>query len=90
MGKPFILTGLAISIIVAFKKRNWLIIPLLFILMHLVLINNFLFNIGATMGERLVYHSHLECVFLLVYGLYYLFNIFSKQILIYSLCFICL
>lgn len=30
---------------------------LAFFLSHLLLINNFIFNIGATMGERLIYHS---------------------------------
>lgn len=68
-----ILIGLGIGSLFAFLKRSWLVVPLLFILMHLVLINNFLFNIGATMGERLVYHSTFGVCILLVYGLYYLF-----------------
>ena len=68
----FVLLGLSAGILYTFLKRNWLVVPLLFILMHLVLINNFLFNIGATMGERLVYHSSFGVCILLVYGLYYL------------------
>jgi hypothetical protein len=68
-----VLIGLSVGTLWALKKRNWLVIPLLFILTHLFLINNFLFNIGATMGERLVYHSSFGVCILLVYGLYYLF-----------------
>lgn len=69
-----LLLALSVGAFMAFRKRSWLVVPLLFILMHLVLINNFLFNIGATMGERLVYHSSFGVCILLVYGLYYLFN----------------
>jgi len=69
-----VLAGLGVATLLAFKKRNWLVVPLLFILMHLVLINNFLFNIGATMGERLVYHSSFGVCILLVVGLHYLFT----------------
>lgn len=67
-----VLLGLSGGILYTFVKRNWLVVPLLFILMHMVLINNFLFNIGATMGERLVYHSSFGVCILIVYGLYYL------------------
>ncbi len=42
-----------------FKKRNILAFGLAFYLLHLALISNLLLNIGATMGERLVYHSSL-------------------------------
>ena len=52
-----------------FRKKHWLLFPLLFILIHLFLINNFFFNIGATMGERLVYHSSLGVCILLVVGI---------------------
>jgi tetratricopeptide (TPR) repeat protein len=38
------------------------------------MINNFLFNVGATMGERLAYHSSFGVCLLLVYGLFYLFT----------------
>ncbi len=69
-----ILIGLAVATVITLRKRSWLVIPLLFILMHLILINNFLFNIGATMGERLVYHSSFGVCILIVYGWYYLFN----------------
>jgi len=46
-----------ISTIVLFFKRNILSFALAFYLLHLMLISNLLMDIGATMGERLVYHS---------------------------------
>lgn len=67
-----LLISLMLCTLWAFIKRNSLVIPLLFILTHLMLVNNFLFNIGATMGERLVYHSSLGLCVLIIYGVYYL------------------
>jgi protein O-mannosyl-transferase len=49
-------------------KRSWLAFPIGFALLHLFLVNNLFFNIGATMGERLVYHSSLGICILLVWG----------------------
>jgi tetratricopeptide (TPR) repeat protein len=55
--------ALHVSLIVAtiwlFFKRHILSFALAFYLLHLLLVSNFIFNIGATMGERLVYHSSL-------------------------------
>jgi len=45
--------------IILFFKRNILSFALAFYLLHLFLISNFLLEIGATMGERLIYHSSL-------------------------------
>jgi protein O-mannosyl-transferase len=55
-------------------KRSWLAFPIGFALLHLFLINNLFFNIGATMGERLVYHSSLGICILLVWGAAELFH----------------
>ena len=43
--------------VVLFFKRNILSFALAFYLLHLFLVSNFLMEIGATMGERLIYHS---------------------------------
>ena len=43
--------------VVLFKRRNILAYALAFYLVHLLLVSNLVFDIGATMGERLVYHS---------------------------------
>lgn len=45
--------------VILFFKRNILSFALAFYLLHLFLISNFLMEIGATMGERLIYHSSL-------------------------------
>lgn len=43
--------------IILFFKRNILSFAITFYLLHLFLISNLIFNVGATMGERMVYHS---------------------------------
>jgi tetratricopeptide (TPR) repeat protein len=63
--------GLGVSILLTIIRRSWLAFPFMMILLNLVLINNFLFNIGATMGERLVYHSSLGICILVVAGAWY-------------------
>lgn len=68
-----LLVGSVIAFLWTVKKRNWLAFPIGFALAHLFLINNTFFNIGATMGERLVYHTSLGTSMLLVFGLSYLF-----------------
>jgi len=40
-----------------FKKRNIISFALAFYLLHLFMVSNLVMDIGATMGERLVYHS---------------------------------
>jgi len=50
------------------RKRNILSIALLFYLLPLFFVSNFFIDIGATMGERLVYHSSLGFAILLAFG----------------------
>jgi protein O-mannosyl-transferase len=54
-----------------FIKRSWLFFPVSFALIHLLLVDNFFFNIGATMGERLVYHTSLGTCILIAYGIWW-------------------
>ncbi|MGQ0827618.1 MAG: tetratricopeptide repeat protein [Bacteroidota bacterium] len=49
--------SMIIATVVLFFKRNILSFALAFYLIHLALICNLLMDIGATMGERLIYHS---------------------------------
>lgn len=49
--------GAAILSVFLLIRRNILAFPILFYLGHLLLVSNFRFNVGATMGERLIYHS---------------------------------
>lgn len=48
-----------------FFKRNILSFAFAFYLLHLFLVSNLLMDIGATMGERLVYHSSFGFVLVL-------------------------
>lgn len=49
--------SMIVAAVVLFFKRNILSFAIVFYLVHLLLISNLIFNVGATMGERMVYHS---------------------------------
>ncbi|MDP2387512.1 MAG: tetratricopeptide repeat protein [Bacteroidota bacterium] len=49
--------GLAITTFMLFIKRHILSFGLIFFFANLLMIGNIVFDIGATMGERLIYHS---------------------------------
>ncbi len=53
-------------------KRNVLAFAVLFYLFCLSLVSNLIMDIGATMGERLIFHSSLGFAILLSYGLFML------------------
>lgn len=75
MGNPLALIsfvihlGAAILSVYLLVKRNVLAFPILFYLGHLALVSNFRFNVGATMGERLIYHSSFGFLLLFSSGL---------------------
>jgi protein O-mannosyl-transferase len=68
-----LITGVIATIRFAIK-RSWLAFPVAFALLHLLLVNNILIDIGATMGERLVYHSSFGTITLLCFGIWKLFK----------------
>lgn len=49
--------SMIVATVVLFFKRNIISFALAFYLLHLFLVSNLVMDIGATMGERLVYHS---------------------------------
>ena len=53
----FIHLSMIVAAVVLFFKRNILSFALAFYLLHLFLISNLIMDLGATMGERLIYHS---------------------------------
>jgi protein O-mannosyl-transferase len=68
-----LLHGAMIAILAVFlKKRHLLAFAIAFYLVNLLLVSNFLFDVGAPMGERLIYHSSagfcIAIAYLLVYG----------------------
>jgi tetratricopeptide (TPR) repeat protein len=53
-----------------YKRRNLLSFAIAFYLSHLALVCNLFFDIGATMGERLIYHSSVGFCIAAAYFLY--------------------
>lgn len=49
----------------ALKKRNWIAFALAFYMLNILLVTNLVFNVGATMGERLAFHSSVGFCMLL-------------------------
>lgn len=54
------------------RKRHPLAFAMIFFFGFFMLINNLFFDIGATMGERLIYHSSLGYCMLLAWGIVWL------------------
>ncbi len=53
------------------RKKNVLAFAIAIYLIHLLLVSNLLFSIGATMGERLIYHSSLGFSIAVAYLIYW-------------------
>ena len=61
--------GMGFGFYYSLKKRLKIAFPIAIFLGFFFLVNNLLFNIGATMGERLVYHSSFGlCLLIVMYG----------------------
>ena len=65
-------------------KQRVLAFPIFFYLANLLMVSNFLFTVGATMGERLDFHSSFGFVVLLSYGVMRSPEFKGKQILIWG------
>jgi protein O-mannosyl-transferase len=61
--------GLIAAMFLTFRKRSVLCFAIMFYLLHLALVCNIIFDIGATMGERLIYHSSVGFVIAVAYFL---------------------
>jgi tetratricopeptide (TPR) repeat protein len=75
----FIYSTLICSSIIMFLKRKPLAIPLIIYIVFLLPVANLFVNIGATIGERLVYHSSLGFCFLLAWPLTLITNYFKNN-----------
>jgi tetratricopeptide (TPR) repeat protein len=51
--------GIIAAGVVLWRRRHWLAFALAFYLLNLLMVSNLLVDIGATMGERLVFHASL-------------------------------
>jgi protein O-mannosyl-transferase len=52
------------------RKRSVLSFGIAFYLLNLLMVNNLVFDIGATMGERLIFHSSIGFAIVVVYLMY--------------------
>jgi len=77
----FIYTGMVVAMIILFRKRNIISFALAFYLLHLFLVSNLVFDLGATMGERLAYHSSLGFVMIIAIGINFLLQKINQPIL---------
>lgn len=59
--------GMIITGFVLLARRHILAFAIFFYLFNLALVANFGFNVGATMGERLIYHSSLGFAMVIAY-----------------------
>lgn len=60
-------------------KKNVLAIAVFFYLFNLIIVSNLVMDIGATMGERLIFHSSLGFVIIVSYGLFALVKKWDLQ-----------
>ena len=60
-------------------EKNVMAFAIFFYLFNIAMVSNFLIDIGATMGERLAFHSSLGFTILLTYGIFKLLNNMSLQ-----------
>ena len=63
---------------ISLRKKSWVAFSIAFYLLNIALVTNFIFNVGATMGERLVFHSSLGFCMLLGYAIYWLAQKINK------------
>ena len=62
--------GMLCGVYYFFRKRHVLCFGLAFYFLNLLLVCNIIFDIGATMGERLIYHSSLGFAIVIAHLLY--------------------
>ncbi|KAA5536408.1 tetratricopeptide repeat protein [Taibaiella lutea] len=55
----FIFSGILVSGVIASIKKHWLAFAIAIYVLTLFLVSNLIFNLGATMGERLAFHASL-------------------------------
>jgi protein O-mannosyl-transferase len=72
----FVYLILSVLFIVSILRRSFFSFPLLILLFFLVPVSNLFVDIGATMGERLFFHSTLGLCFILVWPM----NFFSEEL----------
>ncbi len=67
-----LLIGSVIGGFLALKKKSWVAFAIAFYMGNILLVTNLIFNVGATMGERLAFHSSLGFCMVLAWAIYQL------------------
>ena len=65
--------------IYSFRNKHWTSFAIAFYMLTMLLVTNLVFNIGATMGERLAFHASLGFCMLLGYGIYKIGEKFNNR-----------
>lgn len=60
------------------RKKHWIAFAAAFYLLNILLVTNLIFNVGATMGERLAFHSSLGYCMALGFAIFWLANKIQK------------
>jgi tetratricopeptide (TPR) repeat protein len=79
--------GMLVATLTLFIRRNIIAFGLAFYLGHLLMVSNLVMDIGATMGERLLYHSSFGFAMILSIGIVWLLKHLEdrkRQIVVYS------
>lgn len=74
-----LLIGFLLGGLIAFKRKSWMTFAIAFYMLTILLVTNLVFNVGATMGERLVFHSSLGYCMVLGFGIVWLGKRFNNQ-----------
>ncbi|HMT34614.1 MAG TPA: hypothetical protein PKC41_02080 [Chitinophagaceae bacterium] len=77
-----LLIGLIVGGWVALKKKSWMAFAIAFYMLTILLVTNLIFNVGATMGERLVFHASLGYCMVLGFGIVWISNKLNNKTLI--------
>ncbi|MFN3404908.1 MAG: tetratricopeptide repeat protein [Cytophagaceae bacterium] len=77
----FIYLSLGFATVYLYRKKHIISFMLVVFLGFFILVNNLIFPIGATMGERLIYHSSLGFCMILVWGINYLIEKFNNSVI---------
>lgn len=59
LGSILLLITFVVGGVYAFSRKHWIAFAIAFYMFTILLVTNLIFNVGATMGERLVFHSSL-------------------------------
>lgn len=76
-----LIIGILVAGLVGFRKKSWISFAIAFYIFNLMLVSNFIFNVGATMGERMIFHSSLGFCMILGFGIQCLSKKINKQTL---------